>query len=94
MPSAVPRDVGDIFTGLGIQPNFQWMGGYQDIVTQMTAMPEGSRGVVYIARPNGSAHVFNVIHDRNGVVFLDAQTGSFARLEDVSRIGLMVTKNG
>jgi hypothetical protein len=94
MPSAIPRDVSDIFDALGVQPNFQWMGGYDDIVARMEAMPEGSRGVVYIARDDGSAHVFNVLHDRNGVVFLDAQTGSFARLEDVPRIGLMVTKNG
>lgn len=94
MPSAVPRDIADIFSALDVQPNFQWMGGYDDIVGRMTAMPEGSRGVVYIARDDGSAHVFNVIHDHNGVVFLDAQTGTFAHLEDVSRIGFMVTKNG
>lgn len=94
MPSAVPRNVSDIFEALDITPNFQWAGGYDEVVGTMSAMPEGSRGVVYIGRDDGSAHVFNVIHDRNGVVFLDAQTGTFAQLEDVARIGLIVTKNG
>ena len=94
MPSPVPRDIGDIFRALGVTPNFRWASGYDDIVSTMSAMPEGSRGIVYIARDDGSAHVFNVLHDRNGVVFLDAQNGMFAQLEDVAQIGLMVTKNG
>lgn len=41
----------------------------------------GSRGVVYVSRSDGTAHVFNVIHDRNGVVFLDGQTGRLGILE-------------
>lgn len=36
--------------------------------------------------PGKIGHVFNVIHDKNGVVFLDAQNGSFARLEPFHRL--------
>ncbi|SER43272.1 Papain fold toxin 1, glutamine deamidase [Lentzea xinjiangensis] len=61
----------------------QWKatGGYDDVIRQMRSAGEGARGVVYISRPDRTAHVFNVVHDRNGIVFLDGQTGQLATLE-------------
>ena len=94
MPSLEPRPVTDIFSALGIPENFAWHSSYGDVANTMSALPEGSRGVVYIARDTGGGHVFNVVHDKNGVVFIDAQTGLFAQLEPDVRIGLIVTKRG
>lgn len=55
---------------------------YDDIVGQMETMGEGARGVVLLDRGPGTiGHVFNVVHDENGVVFLDSQVGRFATLE-------------
>jgi hypothetical protein len=94
MPSLEPRPVTDIFNALGIPENFAWHSSYGDVANTMSALPEGSRGVVYIARDTGGGHVFNVVHDKNGVVFIDSQTGLFAQLEPDVRIGLIVTKRG
>jgi hypothetical protein len=56
-------------------PNADWedVGSYDKVIEDMDKRGEGSRGVVYISRPNGTAHVFNVIHDRNGVVLMGSQ---------------------
>lgn len=54
---------------------------YDNAIRSVNGASSGSRGVVYIARPNGTAHVFNVINTPDGVVFLDGQTGSLAILE-------------
>ncbi|MFB7667265.1 putative T7SS-secreted protein [Kitasatospora sp. NPDC056138] len=54
---------------------------YDNIIQDMKARGEGSRGVVYIGRADGTAHVFNVVNDANGVVFLDGQTGTLGNLE-------------
>lgn len=64
-------------------PNASWddAHSYDNIVQDMKARGEGSRGVVYISRLDGTAHVFNVINDANGVVFLDGQTGTLGHLE-------------
>lgn len=94
MPSPGPRPVSDIPAALGIPENFTWQSSYGDVATTMSALPEGSRGVVFIARDNGGGHVFNVIHDKNGVVFIDTQTGLFARLEQDVKIALIITKRG
>ncbi|MBE1579701.1 toxin glutamine deamidase domain-containing protein [Amycolatopsis roodepoortensis] len=64
--------------------------GYDDVIRQMRSAGEGARGVVYISRPNGTAHVFNVVNDRNGIVFLDGQTGRLATLEpNVTNVSLL-----
>ncbi|PCN46422.1 hypothetical protein Csp2054_17315 [Curtobacterium sp. 'Ferrero'] len=47
------------------------------LVDHIAAQGEGARGIVYFSRADGSAHVMNVLHDRNGVVFLDGQSGTF-----------------
>lgn len=41
----------------------------------------GARSIVYIGRPDRSAHVFNAVNTPGGVVFLDGQPGYLARLE-------------
>jgi hypothetical protein len=56
----------------------------------MQTAGEGARGVVMVDRGLGvEGHVFNVIHDGNGIVFLDGQTGTFARLESFKRLYLL-----
>ena len=65
------------------------MSSYDDIVRFIGSSGEDARGVVYISRPDGSAHVFNVLNTKHGVVFLDGQTGDLGRLENgVTGIGL------
>ncbi|WP_372457170.1 toxin glutamine deamidase domain-containing protein [Streptomyces purpurogeneiscleroticus] len=64
------------------------------MVRDLQARGEGSRSVVYISRP-GSAHVFNAVNTRHGVVFLDGQSGTLGRLEQyVSGIGHIPYRNG
>ena len=41
----------------------------------------GSKGVVYIQRDDGTAHVFNVINDQGDILFVDGQTGQLGDLE-------------
>ncbi|WP_232344810.1 actin cross-linking domain-containing toxin [Actinoplanes awajinensis] len=61
----------------------------RDILT--TAGP-GARGIVTVQRHDGSGHAFNVVHDHNGVVFLDGQAGHFATLDpSYRRISLVST---
>lgn len=70
-------------------PDAEWQNGtsYDSIIEDMDNRGVGSRGVVYISRADGTAHVFNVIHDANGVVFLDGQTGMLGNLEkDVTEV--------
>ncbi|MCO6006292.1 toxin glutamine deamidase domain-containing protein [Actinoallomurus purpureus] len=49
--------------------------GYAAIVDAMTEAGRGARGIVIVDR-----HVYNVVHDKNGVVFLDGQKGRQAIL--------------
>ena len=92
LPKDVRGDLSAITNALGgyVQP----VRGYGQIVDIMSTLPEGTRGVVAISRHGGPGHVFTVVHDRNGVVFLDAQTGRFATLEsNVKQIDLIVVPN-
>jgi len=41
----------------------------------------GSKGVVYVSRNDGTAHVFNVINDQGDILFVDGQTGRLADIE-------------
>jgi uncharacterized protein YukE len=68
------------------------MASYDSIVARLQAAGEGARGIVWGARADRIGHVFNVVHDRNGIVFLDGQTGAFATLEQYSRMRLLITK--
>ncbi|MCX4747437.1 toxin glutamine deamidase domain-containing protein [Kitasatospora sp. NBC_01287] len=69
-------------------PNATWENPftYDNIIQDLKSRGEGSRGVVYISRSDGTAHVFNAINDPNGVVFLDGQIGKLARLEPADSI--------
>ncbi|MFG3205873.1 putative T7SS-secreted protein [Streptomyces sp. NPDC048192] len=61
---------------------------YDDVIRDLELRGQGSRSAVYIARPDGTAHVFNAVNTEHGVVFLDGQIGGLGRLEHgVSRIG-------
>ncbi|MBB3157817.1 hypothetical protein FHS07_001501 [Microbacterium proteolyticum] len=84
--------VTDISRALGTTGGFQITDSWAAITDDMTRLPVGSRGVVLIERQNGIGHVVNVVHDRNGVVFLDAQSGRLAHLEDAFRLRLLITK--
>lgn len=79
MPSGA-ASANDVTNALGGQ--WRPAASYDDIVGRMESLGEGARGVVLLDRGPGTVgHVFNVVFDRNGVVFLDGQTGSFATLE-------------
>jgi hypothetical protein len=56
--------------------------GYHSIVNAVLAVGVGARGIVVVSVGGRSFdHAFNVVHDdRNGVVFLDGQTGRQADL--------------
>jgi len=69
---------------------WQHMRSYDDIVATMESLGEGARAVVFGQRPR-VGHVFTVVHDKNGVVFLDAQVGHFARLAKYDRLFLLTT---
>jgi hypothetical protein len=61
----------------------------------MENLGDGARGVVYGYRAiNNTAHVFNVVHDSHGIVFLDGQAGKFAELEPFDRIRLLISREG
>jgi hypothetical protein len=80
--------------------DFKYVPDFGSIVQTMSDLGEGSRGVVYGMRTKlvdglqeiTSAHVFNVIHDSNGVVFIDSQSGIFAKLENFGIIRLLITE--
>jgi len=55
--------------------------GYQAIVDAVGAAGRGSRGMVLVGTQGTDIdHVFNVVHDANGIVFLDGQKGVQADL--------------
>ncbi len=57
--------------------------GYQAIVDAMRTAGPGSRGLVVVGVPGAeNGHIFNVVHDENGVVFLDGQKGEQAVLPE------------
>jgi hypothetical protein len=74
--------------------DFQPVRSYDSIVARLESAGEGARGVVFGTRAgtNPVGHVFNVVHDRNGVVFLDGQSGTFAKLENFDQLFLLKTR--
>ncbi|AZM89268.1 putative T7SS-secreted protein [Streptomyces sp. W1SF4] len=82
--SAAPRVTGgDIpFKELGVEPSAtKVVQSYDDIIKDLEKRGEGSRSVVAISRHGGMGHVFNAVNTPHGVVFLDGQTGTLAKLE-------------
>ncbi|WP_190232860.1 toxin glutamine deamidase domain-containing protein [Streptomyces avicenniae] len=61
--------------------NYQWVRNYEEIGLDLARRGIGSRSIVYIARPDRTAHVFNAVNTPQGVVFLDGQSGQLAQLE-------------
>lgn len=57
--------------------------GFAEIAEAVERAGEGAHGFVVVsAARDKTAHVFNVVHDADGVVFLDGQTGRQAELPD------------
>ncbi|GLX18407.1 toxin glutamine deamidase domain-containing protein [Streptomyces lavendulae] len=85
--SAAPRaNPGDVpYEELGVKPSAKKVvQSYDDIIRDLEARGEGSRSVVAISRHGRPGHVFNAVNTPHGVVFLDGQTGTLARLETKS----------
>ena len=60
--------------------------GYAAVEAALAASPVGSRGIMVIDDADGGvSHVVNVVHDGNGVVFLDGEHGRQARGPAVPR---------
>ena len=86
-PGAVAEHFGQTINDFIHQP------GYDSIVQSLTDLGEGARAIVLLDRgPGMVGHVFNVIHDSNGIVFIDGQTGTFATLEKFQHLFLLITK--
>ena len=84
---ASPLDVASHFGS-----TWQHVAGYDAIVQGMLNAGEGARGIVLIDRGAGRVgHVFNVVHDANGVVFIDGQVGGFAALEKFKKLFFLPT---
>ncbi|MFD7816599.1 putative T7SS-secreted protein [Streptomyces sp. NPDC059785] len=99
--SAAPKQAGDHIPpeqlGLTDRPKgtYDMVNSYDDIIRDLQARGEGSRSVVYISRPDGTAHVFNAVNTPHGVAFLDGQSGTLGVLErNVSSVGHIPYRNG
>jgi hypothetical protein len=98
--AGVPASAAPIFDKVGTTRDIarvvgrRWRSatGYDDIVSGMLRSGVGSRGIVAVDRGAGQVgHVFNVVHDANGVVFIDGQVGRFATLESFHRLAFLPT---
>ncbi|MFE7644380.1 putative T7SS-secreted protein [Streptomyces phaeoluteigriseus] len=99
--SAAPKQAGDHIPPeqLGLtnraKGHYDMVNSYDDIVKDLQARGDGSRSAVYISRPDGTAHVFNAVNTKHGVVFLDGQSGQLGMLEkNVSSIGHIPYRDG
>lgn len=70
-PTQGPQVLGDIENFYG--KSFSDVDSYDAVVKQLQSAGPGSRGILALTRPRGVGHVFNVVHDGNGVVFLDGK---------------------
>ncbi|MDT0269153.1 toxin glutamine deamidase domain-containing protein [Streptomyces sp. DSM 44915] len=61
--------------------DYQPVNSYDDITQDLLRRGEGARSIVYISRPDTTAHVFNAVNTPRGVVYLDGQSGQLAQLE-------------
>lgn len=84
--------ISDITDHYGVPlSDFRVVSSYDQIIQTVRNLGEGTRGIVFGARPD-IGHVFNVVFDKNGVVFLDGQSGGFAELENFTQLRLLITK--
>ncbi|MCO6548489.1 MAG: hypothetical protein J6583_12055 [Gilliamella sp.] len=55
---------------------FKPVNGSHDIVKEMAQAESGARGIVYSSNGSGTVgYVFNVVNQKNGINFVDGQTG-------------------
>jgi hypothetical protein len=66
---------------LGQRWNWENMETYSRVIRTLRRAGEGAAGSLHIVRRDGSAHVLNVVHDKNGIVFLDGQNGRLGLLD-------------
>jgi hypothetical protein len=95
-PRHVPDHVEPSYLGSSrAKGHYDMVNSYDDIIKDLQARGEGSRSVVYISRGDGSAHVFNAVNTKHGVVFLDGQSGTLGILEkNVKSVGHIPYRNG
>jgi hypothetical protein len=96
-PKKIPDHIPPEQLGMPNRPkgHYDMVNSYDDIIADLEKRGEGSRSAVYISRPDGSAHVFNAVNTKHGVVFLDGQSGTLGILEkNVSSIGHIPYRNG
>jgi hypothetical protein len=69
---------------------------WADVTSAIETGGPGTRGVVWLRRRSGgveiTGHLINVLHDTHGVVFLDGQTGSVARLDEAEADMLVLAR--
>ncbi|MER6028712.1 putative T7SS-secreted protein [Streptomyces sp. NPDC001851] len=96
-PKHAPDHVDPKELGLHDRPKgvYDKVDSYDDLVRDLRSRGVGSRSAVYIARPDGTAHIFQGLNTEHGVVFLDGQRGGLGILEpNVSYIGHIPYRNG
>ncbi|MFH8802477.1 putative T7SS-secreted protein [Streptomyces sp. NPDC017936] len=95
-PRHVPDHVDPSYLGSSrAKGHYDMVNSYDDVIKDLQARGEGSRSVMYVSRPDGSAHVFNAVNTKHGVVFLDGQSGTLGMLEkNVSSIGHIPYRDG
>lgn len=89
-PLPAPEHVRPHELGLPDRPvgKYDIVESYDDLIKDLNQRGDDARSVVYISRSDGSAHVFNAVKTPHGVVFLDGQSGTLARLEqNAAKVG-------
>lgn len=89
MPTKGPQNLAAIEKTYG--QSFHDVSGYDDIIDELRTAGPGSRGLIALTRNVGAGHVFNVVYDGNGVVFLDGQAPGLARLEPFKKLQFLKT---
>jgi hypothetical protein len=68
-----------------------WSPGQAAIERQLLAAGEGARGIVYGARADGTAHVWNAVVQRGQVNFIDFQSAGAGTFKGYSRYAFIRT---
>jgi hypothetical protein len=90
LPSARPRPLALLEQFYGGM--FARVADQAAIETQMALLGPGARGIVYGSRPDGTAHVFNVVVNQRGVVkFFDGQSGTAGSFGGYNQLRLLIT---
>jgi len=65
--------------------------GRSAIEAELLRVGDGARGIVYGARPDGTAHVFNAVVQRGQVNFVDFQSGGAASFSGFNQFAFVRT---